>query len=512
MRIGRRARVSLAAAAPAVVCLFAGLLSGCANFWQAPGGNTSFTLTNSGAISVTPGATTGNAATITVTPANSFTGAVALTCAITTSPSGAANPTTCSLSPTSVTISSTTAQTSTLTATTISSTTAGSYQITVTGVSGSASETTAVCVEVGSASGSCNGTTATSGDFYILNAGTTPQIVGESVVSGKLTAISGSPWTVQSTPYSMAIAPNGKFLCVSTTSGVFAYPLSSGALGTAVQVTQDQAYAIQVDTSSSWLVEAIPGTGGVTFAAVPINSTTGAYIAGNTVPSIGFTVANAAVQPNRMVISGDDSRVFLPLGAGGTIVVPFNATSPFPAGTGATTVPIVNSSGSALSVAIDPGKSPGLFYIGESLANSGGSSGGLRAFTYGSLSSSNLVPATGSPISSGGLAPNFILPVAAGGYVYVANGAGLISAGNITGIAVAESGSTYSLSAGSTVSAGVQPLGLAEESSSNFLLTVGSLGSPYFDAYTFDATTTGQLDSKITSTTAAGSIAIVAAP
>jgi hypothetical protein len=68
------------------------------------------------------------------------------------------------------------------------------------------------------------------------------------------------------------------------------------------------------------------------------------------------------------------------------------------------------------------------------------------------------------------------------------------------------------LSAGSTVSAGVQPLGLAEESSSNFLLTVGSLGSPYFDAYTFDATTTGQLDSKITSTTAAGSIAIVAAP
>lgn len=65
---------------------------------------------------------------------------------------------------------------------------------------------------------------------------------------------------------------------------------------------------------------------------------------------------------------------------------------------------------------------------------------------------------------------------------------------------------------GSTVAAGVQPLGLAEDSTGTFVLTVGTLGSPYFDSYTFDTTTTGQLDSQITSTTAAGSIAIVAAP
>src|ERR1035441_46669 len=61
------------------VCMAAGFLAGCGDFWQAPGGSsTSFTLTNSGAITVSPGATTGNTATITVTPSNSFTGTVTL--------------------------------------------------------------------------------------------------------------------------------------------------------------------------------------------------------------------------------------------------------------------------------------------------------------------------------------------------------------------------------------------------------------------------------------------------
>jgi hypothetical protein len=277
-----------------------------------------------------------------------------------------------------------------------------------------------------------------------------------------------------------------------------------------VQVTPDQAYAIQVDWSNSWLVEAIPATGGVTIAAVPISSTTGASTGGAVTAS--FAVTNAAVQPNRMVISRDNANIFLALGTGGTIVVPFNPSAPLPAAIQAKTIPVANTGGSALAVAVDPGSTPRLFYIGETLANSAGNSGGLRAFYYSSLGSATLTQATGSPIASGGLAPNFILPVSTPSFVYVANGAGASTAGSVAGFAVAASGSTYSLSAGSTVAAGVQPLGLAEDGSSNFVLAVGSLGSPYFDAYTFDAATTGQLDSQITSTTAAGSIAVVAAP
>ncbi|MGA3264522.1 MAG: hypothetical protein ABSC47_10820 [Terracidiphilus sp.] len=360
-----------------------------------------------------------------------------------------------------------------------------------------------------------NCTKATSGDFYILNSPTSgsPTIVGESIVTGTLTAIPGSPWAVESSPYAIAMAPNGKFLIVSTTTGTYAYPISSGVLETATLVSTDQAYAIQVDKTNSWLVEAIPGTGGVQMSAISINPATGAFITGSPVRTAAFAVANAAVQQNKMVISPDNSYVFLALGAGGTIAVPFNSSAPFPSGITAYTIAVLNTGGSALSVAVDPRSTPRLFYIGETLAGNSGNSGGLRAFTYASLGTSTLVNATGSPIASGGLAPNFILPVSTPDFVYVANGAGTGTAGNIAGFSItAASGPTYTIAAGSTVAAGVQPLGLAEDSTDTFVLTVGSLGSPYFDSYTFDTTTTGQLDSQITSTTAAGSIAIVAAP
>jgi hypothetical protein len=366
-------------------------------------------------------------------------------------------------------------------------------------------------------SGTCttNCTTASSGNFYILNntTSTTFQVAGYSIVSGKLTTLT-STTTQTGQAYSIAIAPNGKFLVVSTTSGVFAYPITSGALGTGVAISTDQAYTIQVDSSNSWLIEAIPATNGVMLNAIPINSSTGAYN-GETTRSASFTyqynAATAAVEPNQMPISANDNYIFLAVGTGGTLVIPFNAsstTSPF--GSSATEIPVLDSGGAALSVAVDPDSR--LFYIGETLGNSAGTSGWLRAITYASLSTSTLVQATGSPIASGGLAPNFILPVTTPDYVYVANGAGQSSAGNIAGFEVTASGSTYTLTAGSTVAAGVQPLGLAEDSSKAFVFAVGSLGSPYFDAYTFDATTTGELDSQITSTTSAGSIAIVAAP
>ena len=75
------------------------------------------------AVTLAPGATTGNTSTISVTPQAGFTGTVALTCAFTTN--AANDPATCSLSPTSLTgFTGTTAQTSTLTISTTAATTA----------------------------------------------------------------------------------------------------------------------------------------------------------------------------------------------------------------------------------------------------------------------------------------------------------------------------------------------------------------------------------------------------
>jgi len=74
------------------------------------------------AISIAPGATTGNTAAITVTPANGFTGTINLSCSVT--PVLAVDPVTCSLSPTSLTINGAAAQTSTLTVATTAATSA----------------------------------------------------------------------------------------------------------------------------------------------------------------------------------------------------------------------------------------------------------------------------------------------------------------------------------------------------------------------------------------------------
>ncbi|MGO9318620.1 MAG: hypothetical protein ACLPXT_09080 [Terracidiphilus sp.] len=502
MKIGRWAGLLAAAL----------LLAGCGDFWQAPGGGSSFTLSSNPAnITVSAGAT--GTSTITVTPASSFTGTVTLTCAV-TAPTGASSPTTCSLSSSSLTFSSSaTAQNSTLTATTSSSTTTGAYQITVTGALGSVSETATVCVEVGT--GTCSSTASSSGNFYILNSSvsSSSSIAGYYISSKTLNSISGSSVTVNGIAYAVAMAPNGKFLCVSSSDGVYAYPITSGALGTGVKVTSDPAYAIQIDSTDSWLVEAVPNLSGgeVTLNAVPINSSNGTNT-GTTVATASFSITGASLPQGQMVISPDNSYIFVALETGGTIVVPFSSSNPLPSSGGSYIhIPVANTGGSALSVAVDPSSSPRLFYIGEVLAGSGGTTGGLRAFNYSSLAgcsgtSCTLTQATGSPIASGGLAPTFILPVTTPSYVYVANGVG-----NITGFAVSGSSSSgYTLTTGSTVAAGAQPAGMALDSTGSYVFEVGSSGSPYFDAYTFDASTTGQLDSQITSTSAATSIAIVA--
>ncbi|MGD0731182.1 MAG: protease pro-enzyme activation domain-containing protein [Terracidiphilus sp.] len=148
-------------------------------------GSTSFALTNSGNITVSPGATTGNTATITATPLGGFTGTIGLSCSV-TGPAGATSPATCGVvSP--VTISGTSAETATLTVSTTSTTTTGSYAVLVTGVSGSLTLTTTVNVTVGSGSGGGGG----NGAFAVSNSGNITVSPGAN--SGNTTTINVSP-------------------------------------------------------------------------------------------------------------------------------------------------------------------------------------------------------------------------------------------------------------------------------------------------------------------------------
>jgi 6-phosphogluconolactonase (cycloisomerase 2 family) len=487
------------------------LVTGCGDFWQAPGGNssTSFTLTNSGAITISSGSTTGTS-TITVTPGSSFTGTVTLTCAVTTAPSNATSPT-CDVSSTSLTFSSATAQTSTLTATTTSSTTTGIYDITVTGVSNSIAETTKVCVAVGVSSSGCTTTASSSGNFYILNS---TSIAGYSISSGTLNQISGSSFTL-SGALVMAIDPFGSYLWVATTGGITPYAINSstGALtqGSAISAFNDpEVGALQVDPSGKWLLDAsLSGT----LYAFPITTS-------------GTEDTNRSIQQNSQLISTSNGAlvhgiaispsgstnpiVAVALGTSGTQVFPFISGNASPIGTAysfgqsnSPTLTPYGSSGGAVAVAIDP--SNRLLYIGETTAFSGSTtnSGALRVFTIGNGTLNEFTYST--PYAPLGTGPQAILPISTGDYVYVASWQSNV----ITGYSVTASALTALTS---TVPTGTQPVGLTEDGTGSFVLTVNKGGSPYFDAFTFDATTTGKLDPSVTGSTGTGPIAIAAVP
>ncbi len=361
-------------------------------------------------------------------------------------------------------------------------------------------------------------TTLSSGVFYVLNQ-TTKQIAAYTISSGTLENVTGSPYALSAAPTSIAVAPGGEFLYVGTVNGIYLYTIGSGGTLTLGNsggpISTDIPGAMLVN--GSWLVDAFSNaSNSVQLDAIPINSSTGAYTgSGGAPPFQTFSIASASV--HQMVLSPDGANLFVALGLGGTTVVPFTSGNSNPLGGTAKTITPANSGGSALSVAVDPSSTPRLFYVGETLANTAGNSGGLRVFNYSSLSSGTLTQATGSPIASGGLAPSAILPIAGGDYVYVANGQGDNSDGNVAWFPITASGTTYTVATGSTIAAGIQPVGLAEDSDDNFVLAVAagnstSGGNPDLEAYTMSS---GALTSAITSSTGTdpvGALAVAALP
>jgi hypothetical protein len=362
-------------------------------------------------------------------------------------------------------------------------------------------------------------TTLSSGIFYVLNQ-TAKQIAVYSISSGKLGQVSGSPYSLSSAPYCIAVAPGGGFLYVGTVSGIYLYTIGSGGALTignnGATISSDIPTAMQV--SGSWLIDAfIPTNGSVQLDAIPINASTGAYAGSGTTPYQAFNVTNASVE--QMALSPDATNLFVALGSGGTLVVPFTTGNANPLGSSATVISVANSGGSALSVAVDP--TDRLFYIGETLANSTANSGGLRVFNYSSLGTgtprSTPTQISGSPIATGGLAPNAILPIASGEYVYVANGQGNTGSGNVSWFPITASGTTYTIASGSKITAGIVPISLAEDSDNNFVLAVStggstSSGDPDLEAYTMSS---GALTAAIISNTGTdpvGAKAVAALP
>ncbi len=367
-----------------------------------------------------------------------------------------------------------------------------------------------------SGSGGSGGSGTASGVFYVLNQ-KTAQIAGYSFAAGStsLTAVSGGAIALGTeVPFTMAVSSNAGYLYVSTAAGIFAYGIDSttGALSilnSGQAISTDPAYTMQVDSSGSWLVEAVSGLAEI--RAIPLDSTTGLVLNGGSEQIATLPSGATAVQQLTMTqSSATNPYVFVAMGTAGTAVIPFNSSSSgSPFANGKVIAPI-NTTGGDTAVAVDLSRS--LLYVGETVAVSGSNPGGLRVFTIGA--NATVTEISGSPYGTAGIGPSAILPTT--NYIYVANkSVSGSTTGNITGFAITTTGTVYSLTTVSSVAAGVSTVAMAEENTGTYILAVNSSGSPDLNAFTIDTTTPGKLDSYATGATGTDpvqAVSIVAVP
>lgn len=341
-------------------------------------------------------------------------------------------------------------------------------------------------------------TTLTSGFFYVLNFAT-KQLAGFYVKAGTTTAVPGSPYTLNAAPIAITVAPNNAFLYVSNLSGIYLYTVSTstGQLtegNSSQQISADQAASMQVDSTNSWLIEAV--TGSPNLFAIHISPTDGTVVS-----SVPQSVSLPASTIQQIAISPDNTFVYVAMGSGGTAVVPFNANNTNPLGL-VVTIPAKSTAGGAISVAVDPitttTTTPRLLYIGETAATSGSNTGGLRVFNY-----KTLQEITGSPFAINGLSPSSILPFSTGNFVYVLNRqVSGSSTGVITGFSIAASNGSSTLTPlGNTFTVGTNPQSMVEDSTGAFVFAVNFGGSPDLTGYNIDSTKAGYLDKVISSAT-----------
>jgi 6-phosphogluconolactonase len=355
-------------------------------------------------------------------------------------------------------------------------------------------------------------TTLSSGVFYVLNQ-KTDQIATYSITSGALsTPVVLTPPSPG--PSAIAVAPNGKFLYVSTAGGIYLYAIASnGALtlgNNSQAISPDLATTMQVDATDSWLVDAISGSSQLNAIAVsPSNGTLA--VAGEIEQQ--FPGGLPATTPIQLAISPNDSStcndcyVFVAMGAGGTEFIGFDPGNANPFGN-AGHLNLVNASGGDSAVAVDPTNR--LLYVGESeVLPSATQTGGLRVFTIGTGGVAEF-GGTGYPYSSGGTGPVAILPSSDGSYVFAANRS--VSGNSSANIAEFSVSSTSLTSIGTAAAGTSGQLGLAEDSMSNFVLAIDPSGGPDLEAYTISAGALTSALQKSTGTDPVNAVAIAALP
>ncbi len=348
------------------------------------------------------------------------------------------------------------------------------------------------------------------GDYvYVVNSVTNSlyeYVVGSSV----LTAISGSPVTLQSglAARSVVVTPGNGFVYVGGNGGIYCYSIGTAGALTAVTAGNVQATANFVSLTASidgkWLLGLDSGllTGLPAVYVYGVNTSTGVLTLSTTVqvasPSASANPAPTVVA-NTIAISRNNGVVAVTLGTAGAVVYAFNDTTGALVSSSSSPTGVYNSSTaySYNGVLFDV-NSAYVYFSQTAISGSGSGVVGYPVTGLGVLGTQLTLAATG-----GGPAP--LVEDATGTYLYAGNR----TDGTVTGYTVASGALTALASSPYSSSPGITAM--TRDNGTKYIVGVGSGGGNDVTLYALDAITPGKLDAlAVVSTGATGSTAVAA--
>jgi 6-phosphogluconolactonase (cycloisomerase 2 family) len=166
---------------------------------------------------------------------------------------------------------------------------------------------------------------------YVAN-GTTETVSGFVVGTGTLTAVSASSVSPGFSPTALAVNPADSILFVAGGSQIAAFSIASGgvlgSLSSGVTSGLTDVVAMDVSPDGQWLL-AVDGTlasNVVTVYEFQINSSTGALTEEGGA-SISITGATPTPNPSAIKVAPNGAYVFVALGTGGDMIIPFTTSS-----------------------------------------------------------------------------------------------------------------------------------------------------------------------------------------
>jgi 6-phosphogluconolactonase (cycloisomerase 2 family) len=345
----------------------------------------------------------------------------------------------------------------------------------------------------------------TTGDYIYVGNGLNTDIAGFSVSSaGALSVLNNSPYNNGVAASSLAVTPANTFLYAGTSNGIYAYSIASDGsitvLNSGAAVAQDVVLesVMQVDSTGSYLLAAGIGTSidAQAIGIYSIDSSTGLLTALTGSPLklyTGAATTATVVTPTGMLITPNNSYVYVSLGSLGVQVLTLGTGGALSAGTNATILLPNSKSTSPVDNGLASDPNSAFLFVAETNT-------GLRVLTIGA--NGTLSEVSGSPYAVG-TGPIAVALDTTGSYVYVLNkGSNNISAFTLT----AASGKLTAISGSPFSSGGQLPIGLVNDNQKKYLAVInngsnGSNGNSDLQLFSFDATTDGKLDPVSTATT-----------